>query len=859
MPTFGQLLRQHREAAYLTQEDLAAKTALCDRKGQGISVRTIQELERGTRGARGGLYPRTLWLLTAALTLADADRATFVAASRQPAARPSPPPPSDLARLPLPEPFIGRDQELAWLLDRLRLGKTTSLTALGGMGGIGKTALAAVAAWQLAREGCFPDGLVVVRCEGVREPVDVLSAILTRFDARLPRHASLAHLVDHAVQLLTGKEVLVVLDNLEPDLALDEVIPALRAAGATLLLTARHQLPRTVVAACDCLRLKLLPPEQAVDLFVDSMAPGMRDTACGRDRKGAGRIVAALGCHTLAVKLAGAYAGDVRLDLTAFAEELTHDPLDLPAGETPQAVKHIFTRSLQALSVGAADLFAALAAFGTAECGRGAVLALGKALDIAASKQVLDLLVLRAFVEPAFDQDMPAGSDRERVRLHPLLRALAREHFLAWSKPRRQAAFRALGYYYGRYVTGDAGKDPARIRDEGNIINAMCQARADGQDEIVYAITYGMRAYWRDRWRLNDGTQYLQWGMEAAEAIAAQRQDRDAALQAADAALAFGQMVSRLGRDADAEHAVQRNLAIRDEWNDLPGKAKACFSLGKLKLLRELYSEGEALLGESLRLRREVLVDDARDHYEDYRVLGRLAKCREPIRVLESYYTGALDVARRWRHRLSEGSALLSLGQIALLCQEYAMAQQYYEEALVIFRAEGDVHFEGGLLGALADVALLCGRLDEAEHHARRSRRILQSLRDQGNLSAVLRTWGHVHEQRGHLDAARAKYSQAYALARELQDQRGKGIVLVCVARLAKRRQDVDEAERAYRKGLRLLEAARSFPEMAQGSLALGRLLLEKRDKQTEGRAYLRAARDWYTALEVRWQDDMAI
>jgi hypothetical protein len=61
--TFGQLLRRHREATYLTHEALSTKLQWCDDEGQGISVRTTQEHERRHRGAYGCLHAQTIRLL----------------------------------------------------------------------------------------------------------------------------------------------------------------------------------------------------------------------------------------------------------------------------------------------------------------------------------------------------------------------------------------------------------------------------------------------------------------------------------------------------------------------------------------------------------------------------------------------------------------------------------------------------------------------------------------------------------------------------------------------------------------------------------------------------------------------------
>ncbi|HEV2461940.1 MAG TPA: helix-turn-helix domain-containing protein, partial [Ktedonobacterales bacterium] len=68
--TFGKLLRQHRLAEGLSQEELAEKA--------GLSPHGISDLERGARHAP---WPNTVRLLAEALKLTDGEGATFLAAA----------------------------------------------------------------------------------------------------------------------------------------------------------------------------------------------------------------------------------------------------------------------------------------------------------------------------------------------------------------------------------------------------------------------------------------------------------------------------------------------------------------------------------------------------------------------------------------------------------------------------------------------------------------------------------------------------------------------------------------------------------------------------------------------------------
>ena len=141
LPGFGDLLRRHRTAAALSQEELAERA--------GVSVRALSDLERGVHRA-----PRleTVRMLADALGLGEDERAVLLAA-----ARPESPPvahertrPTVSATLPLPPTrLIGRETELA-ALSELLAQDDVRLVTLTGPGGTGKTRLALAVAAEMA-------------------------------------------------------------------------------------------------------------------------------------------------------------------------------------------------------------------------------------------------------------------------------------------------------------------------------------------------------------------------------------------------------------------------------------------------------------------------------------------------------------------------------------------------------------------------------------------------------------------------------------------------------------------------------------------------------------------------------------
>jgi transcriptional regulator with XRE-family HTH domain len=103
--SFGDMLRQYRLAAGLTQEELAARA--------GLSARGLSDLERGARRT-----PRreTVQLLCEALFLSEAERVRLEAAARQREMRHPPLKTFESRPSNLPvqwTPLIGREREVA--------------------------------------------------------------------------------------------------------------------------------------------------------------------------------------------------------------------------------------------------------------------------------------------------------------------------------------------------------------------------------------------------------------------------------------------------------------------------------------------------------------------------------------------------------------------------------------------------------------------------------------------------------------------------------------------------------------------------------------------------------------------------
>ncbi len=252
---FGSLLRELRQAAALTQEELAHRA--------GLTVDAVSALERGTRRRP---YPHTVRSLAAALALSDADRAALQAAvpTRATTADGAAEPTVlnwERASVPAPPtPLVGRESELAQIHDLLARGHAR-VVSVTGTGGVGKTRLAV----EAARRASFPNGTAFVSLAPLADATQVPAALSHALGVRdVPGVDPMESVMAH----LRLEDMLLVLDNAEH--VLDATAPLVAQAVArcsqlTILVTSRA--PLRIRAEVE-VAVAPLPAADANELFV---------------------------------------------------------------------------------------------------------------------------------------------------------------------------------------------------------------------------------------------------------------------------------------------------------------------------------------------------------------------------------------------------------------------------------------------------------------------------------------------------------------------------------------------------------------------------------------------------------------
>jgi len=201
--SFGQLLRRYRLAAGLTQEELAAQSA--------VAVRTISDLERGVSRRA---HPGTINQLSAALPLQPDERAALESAWRAARPHPTTEAPSEAA-LPyapnnVPEQltrFIGREREMEEVMGLLTEARLVTLT---GPGGCGKTRLAYQTALRML--GVYPDGVWVAELAPLAD-ADLITLVVA--SALKTGQSSDLAILETLKRWLHSKRLLLALDNCE--------------------------------------------------------------------------------------------------------------------------------------------------------------------------------------------------------------------------------------------------------------------------------------------------------------------------------------------------------------------------------------------------------------------------------------------------------------------------------------------------------------------------------------------------------------------------------------------------------------------------------------------------------------------
>lgn len=679
--SFGALLRRYREAARLTQEDLAQRA--------GLSVRGISDLERGQRQA-----PRrdTVELLANALSLPPHQRSLLEAAARPLAQGIAPQitPPNNLpAQL---TSLVGRERETRLATETLARADVRLLT-LTGPGGVGKTRLALAVAEDLLDR--FADGVYLVKLASLRDPALVLDGIADTINLRMTARQPLA---EQMRGLLRERRMLLVIDNFEhlmdaaPQIAaLLEACPQLKA-----LITSREPLK---LAGEHELSVAPLAEDAAARLF----AARAQATQPAFELAGAERTVIDAICQRvdrlpLAIELA---AGWVRvLPLPALLERLD-TRLDLlsdgrrDAPERQRALRDAIAWSADLLRPSERRLFQRLAVFAGGCTLEAAEAICAGDIDGAAPADVLDGLARLVEKSLLRVEALPDGS---RFTMLETLREYAMEQLVASGEA--EALMRQHAEYYAQVIADlgwiGANQDARDKRLEPELPNAraaMAWALKHDEPAVGMRLATPLGRWWYSRGAFDEAEGWLR------------------AMLALDA---------QTGSDTTPPQL----------------RGAALYALVLIALDRRQYTEAEAMAREGLAAARNA--GDAARAGNMLAELGHVAEARGDLDAAMAYFEEGLASYQQGAEGGAIGRTLSSLGNLARAKGDYTQARDYLEQALAWSRARNFSFATASGLVSLGHLAVEQGAYAHAAALYRESLWLYQTMRNPASLAWCL-------------------------------------------------------------------------------------------------------------------------
>src|SRR6266536_1617985 len=576
--------------------------------------------------------------------------------------------------------FTGRRRELRRLRELLAsTGRRSAavVSAIYGIAGVGKSALAVRAAHALAAH--FPDGQLYVDLRGASAsgssplaPLEVLGPFLRALGVDgedVP--VELEGAVARFRSLLTGRRVLVVLDNAA---SAEQVRPLLPAApGSAAIVTSRQAL--FMLEGAVILQLDVLSPKESVAL--------LRRLA-GTERVAAEPSVALTvalqcGCLPLALRIAGAAL--------------------------------------------AARTFRLLGLLDGADV----------SIPVAAALVDQPPGTVETVLERLVDAQVLQSPSPGRYRLHDLLRLFAREKADQDERvaARRAALRRALRCYLATAQRANELVAPADLRrsggggaggvalvdrrsaldwletERGNLIAAARQAAvepgplATATVGLASALFWFLqtRGYWHDWENLN------QLAVQVTRRLGDRMRESQALRDLAGAH-------HRLGRVDAAITCLEEALQIHRDLGNRPGEQAVLSNLGIAYRRSGRLEDAIASCDHSLEISRE-----SGDRYGEavlHHSIGQNYSEQQRFDKAITSYVERLSIFQELSDAYGQGNALANLGEVCCVAGRADEAVAYCTRSLTLFREVGDRSDEAEALWRLGSALDALGQRDQA-------------------------------------------------------------------------------------------------------------------------------------------------
>jgi predicted ATPase/transcriptional regulator with XRE-family HTH domain len=729
-PPLSNLIRRHRLRAGWSQERLAERS--------GLSVRTISDLERGTRtGPRAG----SILLLANALSLDEDQKAELVSAAspelRDSSGAPRRSPglrqglPSDLMLMAAPPTsLIGRERELADLVAAV-LDAGCRLITLTGPGGVGKTRLALAVAEHLEARGDL--AVALVSLASIAHPELVAPAIgqafgLSDVDARtLPERLAFA---------VGEQPLLLVLDNFEHLLPTASLLSHLMIVCPTLTLLVTSRAVLRLSTEHEILVAPLALPEPGARPDRNDPAPAVRlfleraslqaTQLVEEEMSAAEAICRRVDGLPLAIELAAA-----RARLLTPTELLTRmdRPLPLLTGGPRDAPIRLQTmRSAIAWSVEALTPYEQVLLFSLSVFSGGFTIAAAEAVSPLPSREDT-MTALESLLDQSLIRRAPIGDGQARFTMLETIREygleqLASRGFEQDSRNRHAEWFTSrLGLPEPVFLNSDALPTFEFPNDQDNLRAALRWSLERDDASDAARLCLGLAPYWHHEGFFTEARETIDSVLDVSGALPSPLRSAvlgvaaDFALyqgdfQSAQALATAGLSLARSTGDVraicwhlhhlgwagvalDPPSAIEPHeemLRLHRELQDRAATAQSLIHLAEAKLYLERLDEARAHAVEAHALITALDPPSPPLLASIIWFRAKLAMEAGDLETTESLLTEAMRMPRSEGNKLYEIHSLRFLGALALARGNNAEAARCFDESLDLSYLIGSEH-----------------------------------------------------------------------------------------------------------------------------------------------------------------------